>query len=945
MPFDTCPDLLVDESPASRRVSQALSTLAMVGIFGSLLIASPNAFSPEHRADHSPLRWLVDALSLYGQWPTLDGKEIRFTIFNLCAALMLLVAGLRLLTQRAQPRMALDDLLDYRARAASPATWGLFFLFCSVLSSSFADSRRLALGQSALHGFQAAWVLPLALLLEPRHARHVVKYMMWILSATAIIGLWYYFARVYPRFGLQARLKYPMSTELSMAACLLPMPFLAIATLAARSTEIGALKHRIAGWIGPLALLVPVMIAFALCRSRSGMVGALAGAVTMLCLYCKGRWRHGILIATVVVIVGAGAWVAQERVKTDSMLRSHSLRARVDFAWPYAIALWRAKPILGHGDGAYGWLAGQFARVDQIDDPNVMSFGNEQIWLSHADSEPLQLLSDIGIVGLSAAIAALATTLVVAMRFCDAARGQPQLAGQRHLVLGLTAALIAMAAGECTSNGLRLTGLPPVFLTTAAVLWTLVRRHRPPREVATPDRWMPAGVLQMAGLGLTGVGLALVVAACVDAGAARSCFRASSALVAGHNEEAVIEADRAARGSLSADQQLKARLFAIWAMSQEFDNRLQSSDPPDTADFTIASAALGRLSALDVNAPRFLRTAALRAELYANLTRAAERRNDAAAAADFAQKRNDALARLIADEPFRMPPVQALLQAEPRIPTLERLTQLRRLIRAGEMPPGFVNLFVSQAQVPEFVAALGDLTNVALNDVSRDPAAWQDRLSPETLRLAALFLELQGKPAEAANYASKAVEMYDHAGARLFAADAAARHERIRLEFQSDPTADNSARLTRLAAAAQLAEVAIGPAGQLPEPMGSTRLDLMLAAGFEAEAEAQARYLNPSAEPATLIAQGYLTLASTAASADPERARKWAARAAELNPKSLDAHALLLDLLLKAGDEDSVARHLKKLTTILDPADLSNLRSGLRDKHPQSRVWNGPGRP
>ncbi len=935
MPFDTCPDLLVDESPVSLRVSAVLSGLVVAGLIGSVLIASPSRFSSEHQADHSPLRWIIDAISLYGKWPTPDGKEIRTGIFNLTASLILLTVGLRLLTQARQPRMALDDLLDFRARAASPVTWALFFLFCSVLSSSFADSRRLALGQSALHAFQIAWLFPLALFLEPAHARRLARAMIWMLSAVAVLGLWYYFARLYPRSGFSTRLKYPMASELQLAACLLPMPFLAIASIAPPSpSELSSIRrHGLT-----LLLLIPVLIALALTRSRSAMVGGFVGAAAMMALYLRGRARKGVVLACLVLISAAAFWFAQERQRTDGWLRSHSLRARLDYAWPYAIALWRIKPILGHGDGTYGLLAGQLARDAQIDDPSVMGFGDETSWLLHADSEPLQLLADLGIVGLLAAAAGLIATIVAAVRFCDAARGQSG-GRDRRLIIGLVSALLAMAAEECTSNGLRLESLPAVFLTTGAILWTLVRRHRPPREVAPAEHWMPAGVLRMSGLGLTGVSLALAVAACVDASATRSQQRASSSLISGQNHEAVMEADAAARGTLNIYQNLNDRLIAIWAMSQEFDNRLKTDHRPDDADLSVASAALVRLAALQSDAPRFLRTAALRVELFTNLGRACERRGEAASARDFALKRNDALARLIADEPFRLEPVKALLEADPAVKVLSRITFLRHLIRAGEMTQSFVDLFISQTGVPDFMPALKDLATVAVNDASRDPDGWKDRLSPETLRLEALTLELQGKPDEAVPLIVRSIAMYDAAGARLFAANGAARHEEVHLRFAADPTADLDLQLQRLDQAARIAEYSFTPSGPLPDPMGATRLDILLAAGKETEAIAQAEYLFPSAPAGQVLARGYQSLASNFGRTHREEAIRWATRACELFPQYTEAHSTLLKLLLTAGREELAAKELASTARALDSTAHEKLLADLKKQFPQSRLW------
>lgn len=940
MPFDTCPDLLVDDSPVSRRVSGRLMGLAIAGLIGALLIASPSRFSDQHLADRSPLRWVVDAISLYGKWPTFDGKEIRVALFNLAAALMLLTMGLRLLTQDRQPRMALDDLLDFRARAASPVTWALLFLFCSILSSSFADARRLTLGQTALHAFQLAWLLSLALFLEPVHARRLSRALIWILASVAILGLWHYAVRLFPHSGFATRLKYPLGSELQLAACLLAVPFLAPAWIASSWKSAGA-KERPNRWtvVIPFIILIPVLAALALARSRSALVGGFVGTAVMAAMYMRGTARKLILVATLAILTAGAFWVARERNKLDSMLRSHSVRARVDNAWPYAIALWRIKPILGHGDGAYGLLAGQLAREKQIDDPRVMSFDNEQSWLYHADSEPLQLLADVGVVGFFSVAAGLLAAVIAAVKFCDAVRANPQ-DDDRHLVIGLIAALIAIAAEECTSNGLRLESLPPVFLTIGAILWALVRRHRLPREVAPAEQWMAAGTLRMTGLGVTGVSLALAVASVVDALATRSLHKSSSALVDGRNDEAVIFADRAARGILNPYQNLKARLFAVWAMSQEFDNRLKSDLKPDQVDLAVASAALGRLAALQSMAPRFLRTAALRVEMFTNLGRACERRGETANAVDFGLKRNDALSSLIADEPFRLEPVKALFEADTSLTALKRLTYLRNLIREGEMKPAFVELFVAQTQTHEFLPALNDLVMVAVADAARDPAAWQDRLSPETLRLAALTVDLQGKPADAIPLITRAIEMYDRAGARLFSANGAARHEEVRLRFAADPTADLASQLQRLEFAAKIGDFTFATGGPLPAPMGTTRLDLLLAAGQESQATAQAEYLLPSVSPRQIFASGYSSLASTFARSRRDEAIHWAARASELDPANADTRMLHLSLLLTASHEEKAAGELKSASGQLSPVSYEKLVNDLKKQFPQSRIWD-----
>ena len=113
-----------------------------------------------------------------------------------------------------------------------------------------------------------------------------------------------------------------------------------------------------------------------------------------------------------------------------------------------------------------------------------------------------------------------------------------------------------------------------------------------------------------------------------------------------------------------------------------------------------------------------------------------------------------------ADEPFRVELVEYLWRDQPQATAMQRFRWLRCLIRRGEMDSRFLALVQSFGRIPGSQMALEDLLGVATQDHARSALKWDDRLSPETLRIAALAREWTGQPAEAVKLAGLADEMW-----------------------------------------------------------------------------------------------------------------------------------------------------------------------------------------
>lgn len=940
---------------AARRTSGVLLVLAAVALAGNCLLNNPGRFSQAHEEDRSLLRPIVSALAMGGAFPTVRGVEIRDLIFYFGAALISLVAGVALLTAKGSPRFALDDLLDFRQRANSPVFWWLVLLLVSGFSSVFSHAPEVCKGQTIIRLFHLGWWLPLAMLLTPRHARKLTIALLVILTVTAMLGVWYQIVRQQPR------LQYPMGNELFVAACLLPGVFLATGLgggwlsgriWGIRSPSEGLGKREDDGkpspWVAGLAVVsvLSILAAIWFTRSRSAGIGLAAGLLAVLLLLGGKQARPWVLLIGVVLAIGGALYVQHLRVAGAAGERAHSIRARLDHEWPYALALFYRKPITGQGDGAYAMLAGQFAREEQLDDPAILSF-EEWSWVGHAHNEFLELLADLGAVGMLAFALAIVLTVLRGLRFCDRTRSDPERWKDRWLVVGLTAALVAVVFEECSNVALRTPGLSPIFLAVWAALFALTR-ERQPAGVSEPEGSRPLGLsaIRLSGLAVCVVAAVMAYWATQDWRAARAYHDCREFMSAGLTDQAVAKADFAERHTLSAVERLGRRMHSVWARSLRFDAVLASSDaPPADADFEEARQALIRLEELKRASPRFLRTARLEADLSLNLSRAHERRDESTYAQNYRERFLRALEQHRADEPFRFDVVAHLWQAKPGASAVDRLLWLRCLLRNGEMDAGFLALFDELASRDDFQSAMADLMNLALQDAARPADRWGDRLSPETVRIAALDYAVGDRLEDAAKWAWQAAAMYQRAGPRLFAGHSAALHEMVRYRFGADPASSAEENLERLAEAQTVFAAPAGATTPLPGGLGQTRLRVLLAADRDGEAALQARLLADEDEAAAdeAMIRGLLAISAQFAArpSQSERVLRWLGRVDEISPGRPESRVLRLAVhLRRADDEAALAAAEGYLECEKDRAVAFDHLARLEERYAGSAVWS-----
>jgi len=275
---------------------------------------------------------------------------------------------------------------------------------------------------------------------------------------------------------------------------------------------------------------------------------------------------------------------------------------------------------------------------------------------------------------------------------------------------------------------------------------------------------------------------------------------------------------------------------------------------------------------------------------------------------------------------------------------LERLGWLRCLMRAGEISDAFVELFRTLPNYPDFGQVMNDLYGIALQDVARPPEQWRDRLSPETLRVAALARALSGNPEEAVKLAGQAQELYAKAGARLFAAESATIHEEVRYRAAVDPMGDADGNLQRLARADALLGGTPDPSRPLTGPFGETRLIVLVAGGREADARLQIRRLigqDLDAENGRLAKANMDVATRCLGSARRAgQALAFARKAAESARNVTGAQAILLHALLAAGqDAEAQTAAVQFLESAGNRKDAVDFLSRLETKYPNSAIW------
>ncbi|NQT19034.1 MAG: O-antigen ligase family protein [Planctomycetes bacterium] len=217
----------------------------------------------------------------------------------------------------------------------------------------------------------------------------------------------------------------------NFAGGFLVLPITAMLAFVVASQKLSSTKY----W--SLAVGLFVMI-YALLTSQS--LGALAGAVFAGLLVCAVliKNRRPYFVAAGALIVAAGAAVIIFR--PDLVRQALGIRLHI---WRAALKLIASQPVLGQGAGAFG------AAIRPFQPPEYFAHPAAAATTLHAHSRPLEIMAELGVIGLALWIVRLAALFAAAWQAVRKAADD----FDRCLLAGIACGLAGMTLHALVSVG------------------------------------------------------------------------------------------------------------------------------------------------------------------------------------------------------------------------------------------------------------------------------------------------------------------------------------------------------------------------------------------------------------------------------------------------------------------------------------------------------------
>jgi O-antigen ligase len=783
------------------RVVLALATL---GLLGTALLGNPAAPVREWPAG-SVLQHIVWAVSLGYRLPTLRGVEAKTLLVSLLSGILLIWATLRTLRGRLELFQDLPEAGAVADRRVGAATLSLFavgmLLIWALLSAFWSCDASTAIGSTWVLSLGWLWAAGFGLHGHRRLVRPMTDVLLAAASVTAALSLWYGHER-----AVEARLSWPLGNPLSLASVMVPTVLVAAGRLFEQLASWSQPGHRasVTSRIGIYAVIGGGALATLLATGSRGPLLAVAiGAVAGLWVAVPSRQRLALALTAAVVLTlaipAAATWLF-----TAGGGRDASARMRV-YAWRDALQLGITRPAAGHGAGAYCLQATGLSARDCVVDPLAMS-GEVS---THAHSEPLELLADLGVFGTVVGLAIWGFAAV-------GAAGR-SFGADRWLAASLSGAIVAALIDASTGVSWRLPGPAPFLAMPVAMAWMLCREAVPS---TLPVRSRRIGVCLVPSL----VGIAVAAAGIADFAAARFLYRAQSVMQ--QAERALLRSGSAAATGPAQDAARQAGSLAGYALSRADQAARWHMDPARKLVARLAGGqmrgSLGYLPLLSGASPGDLQagqktldeglailryldactrpagTSADYADTYwlmsellgtkASLSQAA---HDPQVAVAWRQQSLGAALQYFGSRPLDHQRIRQAFGIWPEIPPAQRLSLSRGTLREeGEVwrrQESTVPVSSRWTQQREYVARLwwqlgepgqGVVDSFMEQGYSalRAPyAQWQDPLAPEGVWLVAVRQVLQGQPAQAADALEMAGQLYEQAGGLLPYSQAAVR--------------------------------------------------------------------------------------------------------------------------------------------------------------------------
>ncbi len=960
-------------SPRERDVLRPLNvvmifivTLTLAGGFLLLSAAETETLVDGAIAWHaeSPLRAVVQLLCLNYQFPTINPGEIKGFMLSMGAGLAVLAVSIALLARepgREGAADAIDAVIDSPSRKPpqiAPLLAAQFlialYLLWSFASSRWSSAPQLAVGGSILVTIQVLWAFGIGVGLNPRAARIVAQIIVGLTALTGAIAVWYYFGR-----NPVLRAKFPFGNPNFLSSALIPGIILGVALIAERATQ--SQRSRLPASLGSgmlvLALIGISVWAFLLADSRGAAVGLAAGLLALLFFAAPGRWKAVALLAAIGLAV-CGWWYLNQSVGQSLTGRNETLRFR-GYAWSYAWRMFVEKPFTGHGQGGFVLAGDSHAVADVLADPLVF-----ESRIDHAHNEWLEIMADLGSVGIFLFAAAILITLLTAMSVLR----RPSDDGRHWVLIGLLAALVGLIVEEASGVGLRIAELPLVFYTILGLVWAQC-------SPLTDSSW--GVLLETRGrrliLGPVGVafGLIVLVLGGQDFSAARSAFRTEQAFLKGEYDEAVRLASHAVDRLYPQRALVNLyRLGEAYVASAEKlrhrgshrELRAGESTPANprllalAEDDYRAADEFGKnaghiLKELITRSPGFLNHGQLEFRIHSLQAQIASIRGDNEEGMAYLKNARMAIERELLRQPFNAEiALEFAAVAGPSPDYAEVLSVLARPLRFNRITDDYVEMLRGLARDPEFDRQIEGM----LIESAELAAAPAETWAPERLRLIATLHFLRGDYERAADALESAAGAYARLPESTSLGAAACHAELADCCFFADP--DQPGQAIRYAEQA----IELAPSSRMGRELKlavrQRMIHYYLAADDETSAGRMLREIAPAGvDDRALLEQLGIRLRRLCESLLLQRRdvslmpkptgtlvpklQRWIQRSIEINPEDFVAHFLAADLAFHAGDEAGAARHLETALQLgLPPMEAAGFLAMARAKKPDSPI-------
>ncbi len=923
----------------------------------------------------SPLRAVVRLLCMNYAHPTIHQGAIKVYLLGIGGAIASIALGIALLARSPEssslpadfeandPDQANEKRHNPRGKArispvtASQAMLGLLVLW-SFASGRWSDAPDLAIGASVLLAIHTLWPLSLAYCLNHRAARIASGVLLGIATMAALVAIWYFHGR-----NPTIRAKFPFGNPTFLAAALIPGAILATAMGVDQLRHIWHARSArpVLNAVAAFLALIAITYTFVLSGSRGPALGLVFGLLAAAFFAVHG-WRKLIPIGGGVAILVAGAF-ALPRVATEpsDTGRDSSVRFRL-YAAQYALALAAEKPLTGNGQAAYVRLADNLATEDVLADPQPFAAR-----IAHAHNEWLEVLADLGTVGLALVLAALGLCLHAGHQALKRTESR-----HRWMLIALLGSLVGLIVEAATGVGLRVSGVGTVFYTVVGLLWSLCGPvGLNPRDALSKTGWARHAI----GASAMAFGICGLVLNQSDFDAARAAFDAQRLLKSGKIQEAIPFAEkgrhrlnpqraligeyRVADAHVRAARQLQSQGADRQARAQRGLTNGEQLMALSMEDFQQSYehcvAASDALASLLRKSPGFMNQGRL--DYFLNLTLASLAAGQQQEE-QFIRAARGAIERELKRQPYSDSIAAAWAQLsttadDPR----QILTTLARPLRYGRITATYYELFGALFADQKMPDALKDVLEQIGQAESNDTQPAQDSLeawAPELLRIAATVEFMRGNYDTAVDLLTRAASRYEKLVHGTSMATASCYAELANALFYRSPEAPAPA--IEHAARALAACPDSLPGRTLNLTTRHRQVDYLLASGDEDRAVDVLRRTAPAEVSRKTIdlelAVRYLKLCETvlgrrqaqvlrqAPTQMAPRLMQWVQRSIALEPSDPLAHFMAADLVFHLGDDVSAVAYLREAIRLqMDPSQvLQFVELALRQKPNSERL-------